>query len=267
MWDRSLRMSRRAVWDPSQYHRYADLRLRPALDLFSRISVEEPSLVHDIGTGGGEVARLMAERWPEARVVGSDNSSEMLAKAAETDSSVEWRLLDLAEWQPAAEHDVIYGNAVLHWLANHEELFPRLINGLTKGGELAVQMPLAWWQPSHQVIRQTLSELPGSEAEALRASMAEPNVYRPERYYDILRPIADELDIWETTYQQILTGEDPVFEWVSGSILRPVFSQLPAAEADRFSELCRPALRAAYPRRADGTTLFPFHRLFIVARR
>ena len=198
-------MSQPAVWDPSQYHQYGDLR--PALELLSRVSAKAPSIVHDIGTGGGEIARLMAERWPNARVIGSDSSREMLDKAAEADSSVEWRFLDLGDWKPAAEHDVTYGNAVLHWLPDHAELLP------------------------------------------------------------LLRPLTSALDIWETTYQQILTGADPVFEWVSGSILRPVLTQLPAADAANFSDRCRRSLREAYPPQPDGTTLFPFRRLFIVARR
>ncbi len=209
----------------------------------------------------------MAQRWPNARVIGSDSSREMLAKAAEVDSPVEWRFLDLGDWMPTAEHDVIYGNAVLHWLPDHAELLPRLVGGLAPGGELAVQMPLSWWQPSHQAIRETLGDLTGPEAQALNASMAEPNVYLPNRYYEIIEPLSSALDIWETTYQQILTGADPVFEWVSGSILRPVLTQLPAADAAHFSDLCRRALRTAYPPQPDGTTLFPFRRLFIVARR
>jgi len=260
-------MSQFAVWDPHQYHRYEDLRLRPALELLSRISIETPSLVHDIGTGGGEIARMMALRWPGARVIGSDSSREMLAKAAKTASSVEWRRLDLADWQPEPEHDVIYGNAVLHWVGDHSSVFPRLMRGLVPGGELAVQMPMSWWQPSHQVIRETLAQLSGPVVETLAASMAEPNVHPPAHYYEILRPLTSNLDIWESTYHQMLSGEDPVFEWVSGSILRPILTQLPAEEVAHFSVLCRRALREAYPAEPDGTTLFPFHRLFIVARR
>jgi trans-aconitate 2-methyltransferase len=260
-------MSQQPVWDPGQYHRFGDLRLRPALELFARISVENPSVVHDIGTGGGEIAGLMAQRWPNARVIGSDSSQEMLDKAADSAPSVEWRLLDVADWRPAAEHDVIYANAVLHWLSDHDEAFPRLVAGLVSDGELAVQMPMSWWQPSHQVIRETLAHLNGPEAAALGKSMEQPNVFPPDRYYDILRPIVSSLDIWETTYQQTLTGRDPIFEWVSGTMLRPILTQLPANDAARFSELCRRGLREAYPPQTDGTTLFPFRRLFVVARR
>ena len=176
------------TWDPTQYHRYGDLRLRPALDLFARISVDSPVLVHDIGTGGGEIARLATVRWPSAQVVGSDSSIEMLEQARVEPSAVEWQRLDIAEWQPAAEHDVIYSNAVLHWLPDHGELFPRLVGGLRDGGQLAVQMPMSWWQPSHQSIRASLRELGTAEGDALADSMEEPNVNQPSFYWDAIRP-------------------------------------------------------------------------------
>lgn len=255
------------VWDPDQYHRYSDLRLRPALELLQRVQADNPRLVHDIGTGGGEIARLMTRRWPAARVIGSDSSAEMLDKAAATQSSVEWRRLDIATWRPEPEHDLIYANAVLHWLPHHEELLPRLVAGLAPGGELAVQMPMSWWQPSHEAIRETLAALGTDEAAALGDTMAEPNVGLPETYWNILRPVSRQIDIWETTYQQLLTGQDPVFEWVSGSILRPVFAGLPPEQLDSFSADCRERLRHAYPAQHDGTTLFPFRRLFVVAQR
>lgn len=259
-----------AVWDPNQYHRHSDLRLRPALELFNRIAVDSPSLVHDIGTGGGEIARLMAQRWPNATVVGSDSSREMLDKAQSVTADggdIDWVLLDLNDWRPEPDHDVIYANAVLHWLPDHTALFPRLVSGLRTGGELAVQMPMSWWQPSHEAIRATLADMDTPEAESLADFMATPNVAQPGIYQDILSPLVSDLDIWSTEYQQILSGPDPVFDWVSGSILRPVFTQLAPPDVERFSAMCRQRLRDSYPPQADGTTLFPFKRLFIVARR
>jgi trans-aconitate 2-methyltransferase len=257
-------------WDPQQYHRYADLRLRPALELFDRISLDSPEDVHDIGTGGGEIARLMEQRWPAARVVATDSSAEMLATAkanTPAGSRIQWELLDLNDWAPAAEFDVIYGNAVLHWLPDHAETFPRLIGGLRPGGELAIQMPLSWYQPSHVAIRDTLAAFGTAEAGALAEFMATPNVALPEVYYEILHPIVSNLDIWITEYQQVLSGADPVFEFVKGSILRPVFTQLPEADAAEFAAQLKPRLAEAYPRRSDGSTLFRPRRIFIMARR
>ena len=86
------------AWNPDQYHRYGDPRLGPALEPFARVPLDDPSLVHDIGTGGGEIARLMTQRWPHARVIGSESSPEMLTRAAAEPSSVESMLPDLTEW-------------------------------------------------------------------------------------------------------------------------------------------------------------------------
>ncbi|MCY4467787.1 MAG: methyltransferase domain-containing protein, partial [Thiotrichales bacterium] len=68
-------------WDPGQYHRFTDHRLRPALDLLAHVPLADASLVYDLGCGSGNVTRLIAERFAEARVAGGDISSEVLAEA------------------------------------------------------------------------------------------------------------------------------------------------------------------------------------------
>lgn len=89
----------------------------------------------------------------------------------------------------------------------------------------------------------------------------------PDAYYEWLLPHAQRLDIRETEYLQVLQGEDAVLEWIKGSALVPVREALDAADYAAFTKQYGAALREAYPRRADGTTLLPFRRLFIVARR
>ena len=111
------------AWDPAQYLKFAGPRLRPALDLLQRIDFEAPSSVYDIGAGAGNVTRLIAARWPEARVVGVDSSAEMLAKAAAENPQIEWQEADLATWRPRRPADIIYSNAALHWLDGHDRLF------------------------------------------------------------------------------------------------------------------------------------------------
>ena len=89
-----------------------------------------------------------------------------------------------------------------------------------------------------------------------------------EAYYDMLAPICGEVDIWSTVYLHVLEGDDPIVEWMKGTGLRP-FLQALATEAERedFLKAYGARLRTLFPERPDGTTLFPFPRLFIVARR
>src|SRR5438128_11462210 len=115
------------AWDPAQYLKFAGPRLRPALDLLQRIDCEAPSRVYDLGAGAGNVTRLIAARWPAARIVGVDSSAEMLAQAAaeppgrparagRPGAGIEWRQADLARWRPPEPPDIIYSNAALHWI-------------------------------------------------------------------------------------------------------------------------------------------------------
>ena len=90
-------------------------------------------------------------------------------------------------------------------------------------------------------------------------------VASPEAYYDMLAPLARTLDIWETVYTHVLEGENPVVEWTRGSALKPLLDALEDDERSSFLAQYTARIRAAYPRRGDGTTLFPFRRLFIVA--
>src|SRR5258708_20630116 len=140
------------AWDPAQYLKFAGPRLRPALDLLQRIDFEAPSNVYDIGAGAGNVTRLIAERWPEARVVGVDSSAEMLAKAAAENPRIEWQEADLAAWRPPRPADIIYSNAALHWLDGHDRLLPGLFAALAPKSVLAGPMPRHLCAPSPTLI-------------------------------------------------------------------------------------------------------------------
>jgi trans-aconitate 2-methyltransferase len=256
-------------WDPNQYLKFADHRLRPALELLERIPLAAPKVIYDIGCGTGQITRLIAERWPEAKVYGLDNSPEMLAKAGAEASTVEWLEADIQNWSPSAAPDLIYSNATLQWVTDHDVLFPQLVGYLQPGGCLAVQMPLSWDMPSHQLMRATLAD-GGADGrslgtEELRQAVGRKWVEDAAAYYDLLEGVCSNVDIWETEYLQILSGEDPVLEWVKATGLRPILNGLGDGAREQFLNEYRQRLRVAYPMRANGHTLYPFQRLFMAA--
>ena len=131
-------------WDPQQYMKLSDHRLRPALELLARIPHPDPSLIYDLGCGTGNVTQHIGERWTEAQIVGVDNSTQMLQQAKQQHSEIIWTEADIHTWSPEHPPDLIYSNATLQWVEGHEALFPRLFSYLPSGGCLAVQMPLSW---------------------------------------------------------------------------------------------------------------------------
>lgn len=260
-----------STWDPAKYLTFADHRLRPGLELLDRIPLTDPKLVYDLGCGTGEIAQIIANRWPAATVIGVDNSPQMLAKAQALSDQIQWIEADIATWEPVSAPDLVYSNATLQWLDNHDALLPRLFATLAPGGCLAVQMPLSWALPSHRLMRETLAQGgpdggPIGQA-AIRQSLDHVWVAEAAHYFDLLSPNARSLDIWETEYLQVLEGENPVLDWVSGTGLRPVLNGLSTGDRDLFLPRYTAALREAYPMRDNGQTVYPFRRLFIVATR
>lgn len=253
-------------WNPSQYLKFEQPRLRPALELLARVSIEAPRVVYDLGCGAGQLSRLMAERWREAQVVGVDSSAAMLKQAGDALPNLRWQQQDLARWRAETPADLIYSNAALHWLGDHAALFAHLMQQLAPGGVLAVQMPRNFAAPSHTAIADTVRAGPWHAR--LAPLLRETPVEEPAWYYDVLAPHAQDVDLWETEYHQVLSGPDPVKEWTKGTWLSTFLNALDdAAEREAFERNYAERVRIAYPMRGDGTTVFPFLRLFFVARR
>jgi trans-aconitate 2-methyltransferase len=252
-------------WDPTQYLRFTDERLRPALDLLAQIPLSAPTRVVDLGCGPGNVTAILRRRFPQASLLGVDGSPAMLEKARLAVPGARFIEGNFATWTPdGPAPDLIYSNAALHWVGGHVEMFPRLLTLLAPGGILAVQMPAMHNAPLRALQYEVAAHGPWSEL--LRKIGSAPPVLEPGDYWDLLRPHVAALDIWETIYLHVLKGKDAVGEWAAGSSLRPFLDPLPAELRPAFRQAYAEAVRPHYPRRPDGTTLLPFRRLFLLAK-
>jgi trans-aconitate 2-methyltransferase len=252
------------MWDPGKYLDYADLRARPFHDLVSRIGASAPRRVADLGCGPGNLTVTLRDRWPSAVLECSDSSPEMVAAARAR--GLDAALLDVRDWTPSPDTDVVVSNAVLQWVPDHAALLRRWAASLPAGAFLAVQVPGNFNAPSHVLTR----ELAASPAWAARLAdvvlREDDAVSTPLEYANLLADAGCAVDAWETTYVQPLTGPSPVLEWITGTALRPIRAALPDAEWERFRASLGPMLDAAYPPRDDGVTWFEFRRVFFVAR-
>jgi trans-aconitate 2-methyltransferase len=250
------------TWDPDRYLAYADERGRPFLDLIARIDAEAPRRVVDLGCGPGNLTGLLAKRWPEADVLGVDSSPEMIERAQAP--GVRFAVGDLREWvsEESERVDVLVSNATLQWVPDHLELLPRLVERVNPGGWFAFQVPGNFDEPSHTIRQELAAE---DRFAAHTAGVAVPDSHDPVTYLEALAAAGCAVDAWETTYLHVLTGDDPVFAWVSGTGARPTLETLPPGLREEFEEEFRARLRAAYPPHEYGVVL-PFRRVFVVAR-
>lgn len=250
-------------WDDAQYLKFADERTRPARELLGRVPLATAERVVDLGCGPGNSTALLRERFPRAALVGIDNSAEMLARARVDLPGVSFLQADVADFRPELPQDLLFANAVLHWLPAHETLVPALFAQLRAGGVLAFQVPCNFEEPSHRAMR----ELPGPWAARVAAVHTQARVGSPAFYYDLLAPQARSVDIWQTTYQHVMADAGAIVEWVKGTGLRPYLDAVGAADRAAYTAAYTAAIEAAYPARADGKRLFAFPRLSVVAVR
>jgi trans-aconitate 2-methyltransferase len=261
-------------WDPALYQAYADERGRPFVDLTARIRTTAPSTVVDLGCGPGNMTATLADRWPDARVLGLDSSPEMIVAASSRSRAgrLEFRVSTIEGWTPDPV-DVIVANASLQWVPSHPDLLPSWATALRPGGTLAFQVPRTRLMPAGDVIRAVASSprwapLVGHVVDAAGPRSLASSVRDVAEYVDALARLGLRVDAWETTYQHILSGPDPVLEWFSGTGLRPYLDAL-AGDAPALAEFraeVAAALREVYPPAPYGTIL-PFPRIFVVAQR
>ncbi len=254
---------RQMTWNPEQYLKFAAARQRPALDLLARLA-GEPARIVDLGCGAGNITRLLAGRWPHAQITGVDSDPAMLAKAAASVSAIRWQRAEIAGWRAEQPPDLIFSNAALHWLSDHQRLLPELIGQLAAAGVLAVQMPSNFSAPSHLILLALAAEPRWRE---LLGGVCMGSVLSAVEYQQLLMPHCRHLELWETTYWQVLSGDDAVIEWMKGTTLVPYLARLAPATAGDFLAAYRERLRTAYRPAADGQTPFPFKRIFFVAQR
>ena len=254
------------TWDPQQYLKFARERTRPSQELLSRVTIEVPHRVIDLGCGPGNSTTLLHKRWPKADIVGLDNSKDMLAKAAKDHPFWNWVEADLNTWTAEKPYDVVFSNAVFHWLPNHAECFPRLIQQVAPGGVLAIQMPNIRNSAAHRIITEA-AEAPDWRARLSKAAQSL-FIETPANYYDYFQPFAQNIDIWETEYQHVMPDAQAILEWIKGTGMRPFLDAL-ASDEDRtkFEEHCLRGFVEAYPLRKGGSILFPYRRMFMVVSR
>jgi trans-aconitate 2-methyltransferase len=128
-----------------------------------------------------------------------------------------------------------------------------------------MQVPGNFDAPSNQAVRELARREQWSEP-LQDFPFREGQVESPSEYAALLSDAGCTVDAWETTYIHELSGEHPVLEWITGTALRPVKNRLTDQQWQQFRKELIPMLDAAYPVRGDGTTFFPFRRIFVVAQ-
>ena len=251
-------------WNPDLYLKYRNERTQPSVDLVNRISKDfNPEKIIDIGCGPGNSSQVLAERWPSASIVGIDTSITMIEKAGEDYPHQEWIVADASTYEPNIKFDLVFSNATIQWIPDHEGLLAKFHTLLTDNGIMAIQIPLFWDMKVGKAIKKLTRDNRWKAQTNQVVNLF--TIHDYQFYYDQLSDLFKAADLWETTYMHVLESHLSILEMIRSTGLKPfldILDNVPdkcAFETEVLKEIKRD-----YPAHEDGKVIFPFKRLFFI---
>ena len=248
-------------WNPDLYHKFQKERFAPFEDLMDLIVVREGIRALDLGCGTGELTEMVSELLPDSRVLGIDSSKEMLEKASQKKRpGLNFELCPIE--RVSGEWDLIFSNAAIQWVSNHDQLIPKLTSLLRPGGQIAVQLPANHKHPTQRLISELAREEPYSSALGVWGRGF--SVLTIREYSELLYGCgAQDINVFEKIYPHVLENVDAVIDWLSGTALLPYFERLPNELREDFLNSYRERLRDLYP---EAPVFYPYQRIFFSGR-
>lgn len=253
-------------WNSNQYLKFKNERTQPSIDLVNRISVIDSKKILDMGCGPGNSTQVLKERFPNAHILGVDNSKEMIETAKNELPDLDFDICDASKElsKLSDDFDIVFSNACIQWVPDHPKLIKEMFGLLRKGGELAVQIPMNYNEPIHKIIGEV------SENEKWKSYFDNPRIFytlSQSEYFDLLSEITQDFCIWETVYCHRLKSHEAIMEWYRGTGLRPYLSVLSEEKKKEFEKDIFDRLVQEYKAQKNGEIIFRFPRFFFIARK
>lgn len=252
-----------ANWNPELYEKFIKDRTQPSIDLVSRLAFMNPKTILDLGCGPGNSTKVLKDKFPKAKVIGADNSDEMLEKARQLYPEIEFIHLDAGGdfHEESGSFDIVFSNACIQWIPNHHRFLPKLMEILNPDGVLAVQIPVQ----EKLAVQNIIDELAVKWNDKIKPVSF--NDLTAEEYFDVLSGISRDFELWETTYCHRMPDYDSIIEWYRSTGLRPYLEQLSVKDAEIFVGEVYAELKKRYSVQKNGEIIFRFPRLFFTARK
>lgn len=251
------------MWNAELYEKYSMERLQPSLDLTARLD-GDPFAILDVGCGSGMSTMCLRQRFPYAKIKGVDLSDQMLEKARSLQINADFFQKDCSrDLESMGRFDLVFSNAFLQWLDDQEAFIRDIRLNMHPGAILALQIPLFGLNPMCKIIFDTAEDLFGDKTKDVHLY----HDYSVPEYYDMFNQYYGEVDLWKTTYFYHLENSESIVEFLQGTALIPFREALDEEDYSRFVTALKARAIEVYPAAANGKVLFPFERLFIIAKK
>jgi len=132
-------------WNANDYKTNSQVQQVWAKELIEKLSLNGTEDILDLGCGDGKVTAEISNAVKSGTVIGIDNSSSMIAFAKEHFTSEKHSNLSFQEMNAQNLNfeecfDIVFSNAVLHWVKDHNSVLEGIYKSLKKKGRILLQM-------------------------------------------------------------------------------------------------------------------------------
>lgn len=251
-------------WNSKQYLKFKNERTQPAIDLAKRIDILDPGKIIDIGCGPGNSTKVLANQFKGSYIQGIDSSENMINTAKKDYPEIDFTVCDASKdlYTLQNDYDIVFSNACIQWIPDHRKLITKMMDLLHSGGVLAVQIPVNYNEPIHQIIKKVSTSSKWNDKFTNHRAMY--NLSQSE-YFDVLSSASSDFTMWETVYFHRMSSHQSIMEWYKGTGLRPYLEVLSETDKVSFEKEIYDEVVKAYPVQTNGEIIFRFPRLFFIA--
>lgn len=236
--------------------------------LISELTLKGNEHILDLGCGDGKLTADLAEFVPNGLVLGIDASQGMIDAAKQKKSNnLQFKLLDINELPLLSDKfDVIFSNATLHWIKNHQKLWENVFSFLNPEGIVRFNFA-ADGNCSHflKVIKEAMAL---DEYKQYFIDFEWP-WYMPtlDDYKNILKNYNfSELNIWGQNADRFFPNQELLIEWVNQPSIVPFLKNIDKSKKERFQEFVIKYM-VEKTKQNDGRYFETFRRINVFAKK
>lgn len=256
------------MWSADMYGKFEKERMQPSIDLVNRIEDGGFKRILDVGCGSGMSTLPLKKKFHDSEIVGVDLSENMLEKARKLISDVNWIRKDCStKLDDLGTFDLVFSNAFLQWLENQEEFIKNTKELLNDNGVFAIQIPCFEEMMISKIIKEIAFEF--DKDNRVFSNMKNRNCFNFDlgEYYNMFSRYYSNINIWQTNYIHQMNDCNAIIDFVKGTALLPYLECLDEKQTSVFIKMLYDKISQYYLVSENGTVLFEFKRLFIIARK
>lgn len=258
-------------WNAEDYQQNSAAQQQWASELIAKLALTGSEDVLDLGCGDGKVTAEIAHRVPNGSVIGIDNSSSMITLArqlypASRYPNLIFELMDARELAFENQFDVVFSNAVLHWIKDHYPVVEGLFKSLKPGGKILLQMGAKGGISSYLSVLDQILLLPEWKI-YFRDFECPYDFMGVEEYEAMLLAAGFQIRRVELIAKDAIHANKEKFKgWIRTTWL-PYTERVPESKRDQFIELIAARYLEKAPQYVDDYVHVPMVRLEVEAEK